>query len=128
MDGNQPDYDHIFTELLEGRIPDSAPGTDPEAYAKVLIEAIRVHEDRMHEADEEISFCQNMLSWYQSYIDDELSQGEEPWDDFQMYADQMPDEIAFHTERFLAARSMKESCESELLSLLDKHPGLNERI
>lgn len=117
----------VFIRLLEGIIPDRASDIAPEEYADMLTEAIQIHEKRMHEADEEIAYCQKSLNEYESLTDEALSEGEEPWADFVMYKDQMPGEIAFHKEQFLAARAMKESCEWELVRLLEAHPGLNEK-
>ena len=128
MKSDLPYSERIFIRLLEGNIPDRISGMAPEAYTKLLIEAIRFHEEHMHEADQNISFCHEMLEWYNSLIDEELSQGGEFWDDYRMYVDQMPGEIALYKEKYLAARMMKESCECELMRLLETYPGLIDKV
>ncbi len=123
MEGNHLSADELFIQLICGRYPEMLSGVDPASFAEALINAIDYHEDQIKEARDEVEFYEYMLAEGQALIREGIV---DPWNEEKMYIDLFHSEADSWLEKEQAAKSMKETCESMLINLLEEHPDLND--
>lgn len=125
MNDDQHLHYELLSHLLNGCYPESMSDTDPQLLAKVLVEAIAWHEQRIRESKDEA----DSLESYADLVSDLIAEGfEEPDEENMLWIDVAGKEAEQFREKTQSARDMLETCESMLLDLLDKHPELKDQL
>jgi len=118
------DPNEFYIQLLEGRIPESAPEIDPAESARMLIRAIDYHEEQRLSAAYDKAFNEDWLEYLQEII---LTEPETCAEDL-MLEEQLRKETDHFSGRISEAGSRKEACENMLMILLKDHPELKDRL
>lgn len=125
MEGNHLSAEELFIQLICGRYPQMLSNVDPVSIAEALINAIDYHEDQIREAKDEVEFCEYMMAEEQAMIQGGIF---DPWNEERMCFDLFRSEADSWLEKEQTAKSMKETCESMLINLLEEHPDLNVKL
>lgn len=117
------DGEDLFARLVTGNFPDDLSGISPGTYKAALIDAIRVHEDEMRCASEDMPETELYLEYVQNII---RNKGKESEEDIRALIRSLLDDIDSDREKIKSAEDLLKSCESRLLDLLEEYPELND--